>query len=261
MIAIQNPMMFIVTIGSTIDGFQGSAAPGVSLPTGEGISSAAMPTALRRTIRATTTGAYLVSLPDSPRAAPLLVGFHGYGQNAEACMADLQRLPGSSAFVLVAVQALHRFYDVRHREVVGSWMTKLDREQAIRDNLGYVGTVLAALSREGDGRLVYLGFSQGASMAYRAAAYAGVRARGVIALAGDMPPEMGEDPSLSLPPVLIGRGGRDEWYTEEKLAHDLERLRARGTEVEVARFSGGHEWTEDFCTEAASFLERVLPRP
>ena len=217
---------------------------------------------LRRTIPATTVGAYLVRVPEGGRPAPWLLGFHGYGENAEACMAELQRIPGTSAFVTVAVQALHRFYHPKHDDVVGSWMTKVDREQAIADNTRYVDGVLAALAAEApsDGRLVYLGFSQGACMAYRAAARGARPARGVIALGGDLPPELGDDPSVTLPPVLIGRGDRDHVYTEEKLAADLDLLRPRGT-VEVARFDGGHQWTDDFRKVAGTFLQRVVPSP
>jgi predicted esterase len=190
----------------------------------------------------------------------VLVGFHGYGQAAEACLRELQAIPGASRLVLVAVQALHRFYDRRHEEVVGSWMTRLDREQAILDNERYVAQVVSAVEEEGvsDGRVVYIGFSQGASMAYRAAAHSARPAQGVIALGGDLPPELGGQSGVRLPPVLIGRGGEDDWYTEEKLADDLERLAALGVAPEVERFAGGHEWTQVFRDRVAAFLDRVL---
>lgn len=216
----------------------------------------------RRTIPATTVGAYLISAPDDPGPAPLLVGFHGYGQNAAACLDELRRIPDSSGFRVVAIEALHRFYDLRHRDVIGSWMTKVDREQAIADNVEYVTSVVSALDRElgSDRGLVYAGFSQGASMAYRAAACGPRPAQGIIALGGDLPPDVGDDGAVVLPPVLIGRGHRDTWLTEEKLATDLDRLKARGTEVEVVRFDGGHEWTDAFRERAATFLRRVLAR-
>ena len=38
----------------------------------------------------------------------LIVGFHGYGELAEAHLAQLEQLPGD--WSLVAVQALHPFY-------------------------------------------------------------------------------------------------------------------------------------------------------
>jgi predicted esterase len=220
-----------------------------------------MPEILRRTIPARTLGAYLVDVPKQSSPLPLLVGFHGYGQNAEDCLSELRRIQGSSAFARVAVQALHRFYSPRNRDVVGSWMTSLDREQAIADNVSYVASVLQALAEDvvADGRVVYLGFSQGVSMAYRAAAHGPRAAQGIIALGGDVPPDVGDDSAITLPPVLIGRGVRDDWYTEQRLAADVAQLRARGTELETAVFDGGHEWTDEFRDAAAAFLRRVLP--
>jgi predicted esterase len=220
-----------------------------------------MPTVIRRVIPATTVGAYLVRGSESGQPAPLLVGFHGYGGSAEGCLEDLERIPGSEDLVIAAVQALHRFYDRKHDAVVGSWMTRLDREQAIADNERYVASVVAALRAdvEQDGRVVYLGFSQGAAMAYRAAARGASRAAGVIALGGDVPPDVSDDPGVELPPVLIGRGRDDDWYTEEKVAQDLTRLRARHAAVEHVRFEGGHEWTEAFRETAGKFLRRVVP--
>jgi len=54
-------------------------------------------------------------------------------------------------------------------------------------------------------------------------------------------------------PVLIGRGIRDEIYTDEKLKKDLKFL----TSAEVCVFEGGHEWSDEFRAVAARFLERV----
>jgi predicted esterase len=160
----------------------------------------------------------------------------------------------------VAVQALHRFYNMKTREVVGSWMTSLDRDAAVRDNVAYVAAVLASLLRERaepPPRVVYAGFSQGTAMAYRAAARADVPGHGLLVLAGDVPPDVAEDAAVRLPPVLIGRGRSDEWYTEAKMARDVDALGARAAAVETVVFDGGHEWGEAFLTSAGSFLARV----
>jgi predicted esterase len=220
-----------------------------------------MPEVFRRTLPVATVGAYLVRPSERQGPAPVLVGFHGYGESAEACLASLQTIPGSLSYTVVAVEALHRFYDRTHSRVVGSWMTKVDREQAIACNVRYVAAVVAAATAEipSDGRVVTLGFSQGASMAYRAAAHSPGPVRGVVALGGDVPPELADGPRAGLPPVLIGRGLRDDWYTEEKLGIDLQRLDGRGVVPEVVRFEGGHEWTDAFRDAAGAFLARVAP--
>src|SRR5207249_7184566 len=124
-----------------------------------------------RFIAAGVHGRYLMDAPAGPGPHPLLVVFHGYKENAEAHLEQLQRVPGAARFVLVAVQSLHLFYS-KSGDVVGSWMTRLGREHAIEDNVRYVGAVVAEVKRHlpAAGGLVYAGFSQGASMAYRAAA-------------------------------------------------------------------------------------------
>ncbi len=182
----------------------------------------------------------------------LLLGFHGYGEDAQAHFEQLQQIPGIEQWSVVAVQALHPFY-TRSGAVVASWMTSLDRELAIADNIDYVRRVLGLLPRPRT--LVFAGFSQGAAMAARAAAYAGPCA-GLILLGGDMPPEIQSDEGVVLPPVLLGRGTRDEWYTDEKFRKDLSFLESK-TRVTRCVFAGGHEWSGDFRAAAGEFLRRV----
>lgn len=204
---------------------------------------------------AATQGRYLVA--SAGAGAPLLVGFHGYGQTAEQLLQDLEGIPGVAGWTRVAVQALHRFYSPKTREVVGSWMTSLDREQAIQDNLTYVQRVLAELrARHGHGRLVFAGFSQGAAMAWRAAAHCGP-CEGLIALGGDLPLDVAEARDLDLPPILLGRGDQDSFYTASQLEKDLLALGDRGLKAEVVRFEGGHAWAPAFQSAAGRFLENI----
>jgi predicted esterase len=211
-----------------------------------------------REISALVHGRFLFDAPDAADC-PLLVGFHGYGENAERHLEELRRLPGASRWVLCAVQALHPFYN-RSGDVIASWMTRLQREQAIRDNVRYVAGVVAELRRElpVSGQLVYLGFSQGAAMAYRAAAGSGHDCQGMIALGGDVPPELESQDISRFPPVLLGRGTSEEWYDAAKMEHDVELLRRKGVDVRPCVFEGGHEWTNEFRAAAGQFLEEVL---
>ncbi len=192
-------------------------------------------------------GRFLVHSGPSER---LLIGFHGYAENAEGSLAQLAQIPGIADWTVVAVQALHPFYQSRTGEVVASWMTSQDRDLAIEENLNYVRLVIASLPPAST--VVFLGFSQGAAMAYRAAA-ATSGVSGVIALAGDVPPDV----LGPLPPVLIGRGDGDPWYTREKLEQDLRFLEGRA-EVRTCEFAGVHEWTEPFREAAANFLRSLI---
>jgi predicted esterase len=204
-------------------------------------------------------GRYLLDRPVQPEGKPLLVGFHGYGENADLHLEQLRRIPGASQWVLCAVQALHPFYN-RTGDVIASWMTRQDREQAILDNIRYVASVVDEIKKDlpVSESLVYLGFSQGAAMAYRAAASCGHLCRGVIVLGGDVPPELEARELESFPPVLLGRGSSEEWYDAAKMEHDVELLRAKKIDVRPVVFQGGHEWTDEFRSAAGRFLTEVV---
>ena len=212
------------------------------------------------TIETTTHGRVLVEEPMTAASPGLIVAFHGYGQNADDVLAEARQIPGASAWRIAAVQALHRFYARDHNTVVASWMTAQDRELAIADNIAYIDAVVDRL-QIGNGGIVFLGFSQGASMAYRAALLGRRAALGVIALGGDIPPELMARPELEWPRALIGAGNADRWYDAGRLGRDDAWLSSRGVRHEVCRFDGGHEWTPSFRAAASVFLASFASNP
>lgn len=208
-----------------------------------------------RHVEARTHGRLLVRAPGGAGPWPLLVGFHGYAENASIHLSALSSIPGAEKWVIVAVQALHPFY-TRDRRVVANWMTSEDRERAIADNLDYVARVLDAVRAEWATRspLVFAGFSQGGAMAYRAAARHDPAA--VIVLAADVPPDVAASPAR-LPRVLVGRGTADAWYTEEKHASDVETLGRCAARTDHCVFDGGHEWAPPFRVAAGRLLDEL----
>jgi predicted esterase len=215
-----------------------------------------------RTIAVGSHGRYLVTPPAGRTGAgnpPLLVGFHGYAEDAELHLERLRAIPGADRWLIVSIQGLHRFYRGRSRDVVASWMTRQDRDLMIADNRLYVSAVIDEVDREWGARapLVFAGFSQGVAMAFRAAAGGRHHMAGIIALGGDIPPELDRQALSRIPEALIGRGEHDDWYTPQKFSDDEARLRAAGTNVVVTSFDGGHEWTADFNRVAAAFLARL----
>jgi predicted esterase len=216
-----------------------------------------LPATVRRPVAA-THGRYLVRSPIGPTHRLALVGFHGYAETAEIQFERLLGVTGSEHAVLVSVQGLHRFYRGRGgmNEVVASWMTRQDRELALEDNLAYVNAVVEAVLAETSRSipLVFAGFSQGVAMAFRAACGTLHRAAAVIAVGGDVPPELDAPALKRTGAVLIGHGDRDEWYTAAKLESDVQRLQDAGVRVEVAELPGGHDWPPDFGDRAGDFL-------
>ena len=195
-----------------------------------------------------------------------MIGCHGYGQNATDMLEELRRIPGADEWTLLSVQALHRFYTRNDQAVVASWMTREDREHAIADNIEYLNRVVSRFAEDTEtsggerrifeGKVVYLGFSQGASTAARAAVRGARRASGLIMLGGDIPADVRDDASLRWPPVLIGAGRDDKWYGA-RIDSDVQFLESRGVRHEVVRFAGGHEFTDEFRNAAGDWLRSV----
>jgi predicted esterase len=204
-----------------------------------------------------THGRYLV-LPGASSDAPLLLGFHGYGETAEDELRRLQTIPGIDHWAVVSIQGLHQFYRRSTNEVVANWMTRQNRELAIADNIAYVQNVVNTLSQDSPAILVLTGFSQGVATAFRAAASLKQPVTAVIACGGDIPPELEPNALARIPSVLIGRGVRDEWYTSEKQAADEERLRSAGVPVQSVVVNAGHEWTAEFSEISSQFLGSTL---
>jgi predicted esterase len=211
----------------------------------------------RHVVPALTHGVTLVRPARAAASRGLLVGFHGYVETAAIQMERLAAVPGSSMWTLVSIEGLHRFYRGRTREVVASWMTREDRDLAIADNLAYVAAALEEVPHGPASRIVYAGFSQGVAMAFRAGLLGRDATSGIIAVGGDVPPELLADGSLRFPPVLLARGVRDDWFTGPKFDADVAALTARNVSIRSVQYDGAHEWNTEVAIEAGRFLEQL----
>jgi predicted esterase len=213
-----------------------------------------------RQIRVFTHGRYLFESPSPSGSAPLLIGFHGYREAAEAQMERLQMIPGASSWRLASIQGLNRFYRGRgSQDVVAGWMTRQDRELAMADNREYVAAVIAEIER-GSGAapaVVFAGFSQGVAMAFRAACVSTAPVLGIIALGSDVPPELDRTALKRIPSALLGRGASDDLYPVAQWDADHARLVEAGVETDAFTFDAGHEWNDVFSQRAGGFLTRL----
>jgi predicted esterase len=219
---------------------------------------------IERSIAARTHGRYLVVPAAAAGPTALLVGFHGYAEGAATQLERLRTISGADRWLLVSVQGLHRFYQRRTNDVVAGWMTRQDRELAIADNLAYVADVIEAVGREWPdaSRVVLAGFSQGVAMTFRAAAAATRPVDGVIAVGGDVPPELDAAALARIPAALVCRGASDEFYGPSTFESDVRRLREAGCTVRPLTFDGGHAWSDEVAGAAAGFLlERFVVEP
>jgi len=209
-------------------------------------------------IDTTTHGRVLVRRARTGPARGVLAGFHGYTETAAIQLARLEQIPGAGAWTLLSVQALHRFYRGRTREVGASWMTHEDREIAIADNVAYVEAAVRLVADDAAAGVVYAGFSQGVAMAFRAALLGPRAALGVIAVGGDVPPELLSSRELAFPPVFLAHGTADEWYTKPKFDTDVAGLTSRGATFEIFEYDAPHEWTPGVSAAAGAWLAHLM---
>jgi predicted esterase len=82
----------------------------------------------------------------------------------------------------------------------------------------------------------------------------------VIAVEGDVPPELEPGALQRLTGALIVRGTSDALYPAEKFAEDERRLRECSVNVRAVEVDGGHEWSSRVTEVAAEFLRERYPR-
>ena len=123
----------------------------------------------------------------------------------------------------------------------------------IADNIEYASRAIEALGSSAV-PIITVGFSQGVAMAFRSAVRGRPRVDGVVAVGGDVPPELLSDVSSVFPPALLLRGRDDEWYTTKKLDADVAALEARRSTVRAITYEGGHEWSDAVARAASAFI-------
>lgn len=194
--------------------------------------------AARRTARYYT-------LDPAEEAREVWFALHGYGQLAAYFLPPFEALQNGHRLV-VAPEALSRFYLPGHQRVGASWMTKEDRLTEIDDYLAYLDALYDRVFETLDRRRVrvhVLGFSQGAATASRWATLGRVEADRLILWAG----ELAHDLDLKAHAAALRRlnltlvvGTEDEWITPKRLAEQEAILIEHSIPYRLRPFKGDH---------------------
>lgn len=182
---------------------------------------------------------------------------HGYGQLASDFLVSARALAGPNK-LLVAPEALSRFYLDEHRKVGASWMTREDRLNEIADYVRYLDRVhdqIVSVTNGSNPRLGVLGFSQGVATAARWA----VRGRAAIDHAvfwgAAIPPELSLEELGGVRMTLVG-GSRDPFYGEEVWSDERRRLTEARVAFEELHFQGGHRLDDETLEKLDKLDER-----
>src|ERR1043166_5774861 len=140
-------------------------------------------------------GARYFTLGSPTSARDVWIVLHGYGQLADVFVRYFADLDDGTRYV-VAPEALNHFYMVDPRRapapdrpVGATWMTRVGREQEIRDYVAYLDQLHDEVVR-GSASVHVIGFSQGAATASRWAAMGRSRIDRLILWGGLTPPDL-----------------------------------------------------------------------
>ncbi len=107
---------------------------------------------------------------DSNKIKSVIIALHGYGQLAEYFIRNFNFLDENN-FIVIVPEALNRFYLNGFSGNVGaSWMTKIQREDEINDQVTYLNNIIQLYKNETwfkSSKKIVFGFSQGTAAAVR----------------------------------------------------------------------------------------------
>lgn len=201
---------------------------------------------------------YSLLIPTNGGPWPLLTVLHGFGQAANSFIQDFAPLTAGGVMI-AAPQAPHHFYtNLNQRKVGFSWLTRYQRDRSIAEFGTYMGQfqrlIAAQYAIDPEQRFV-AGFSQGVSMAYRMAIHSDVRLQGLIALGGDLPPDVADRQNeLRAIRILLVHGRSDAIVPCAKAVDAFQTLSAHGHRVELFEFDGGHSIPPAALDKIAEFI-------
>jgi len=152
----------------------------------------------------------------------------------------------ASSTLFCTPQAPSKYYlNGKYKHVGASWLTKENTAMEINNLMSYLDGVMANEKLHGNCRLVVFGYSQGVSIAMRWVAQRKIQCDHLILYAGGIPNELAKDQLTHLDghcTVKIIMGDKDEYLTEERMAHERKKIDLLfGGRAQLQLFDGGHE--------------------
>lgn len=187
-------------------------------------------------------------LNEGSNSKKALYVLHGYGQLTEFFIRKFRQV--SDEFVIIAPEGMHRFYLSGASGRVGaSWMTKEARETDISDNLSFLDSLDAKLTKEFNFEKKYvLGFSQGGATAARWNQLGASDFDAMILWASVFPPDLPNDSKVcNNQPNYFVIGDEDEFYSEENQKKLIGAYSSKN--YRIKRYKGKHDIVNNTLTE------------
>lgn len=214
-------------------------------------------------IRVERTARYYTLGEPDPEVREVWFACHGYRQLAGRFARRFAPLDDGARLIVVP-EALSRFYlddgtgpHGPEARIGATWMTREDRENEIRDYVGYLDALYErsfdALDRDAV-RVHVLGFSQGTATVSRWAALGRARIDRLILWAGlpahDLDLESAAE-KLAAMDLTFAIGTDDPFSTPRRIEREIARLDGLGIPARMVTYDGGHRLNEEALVEVA----------
>jgi phospholipase/carboxylesterase len=216
-----------------------------------------------RAVAVETKMYYDLFAPTPGEPAPLLVALHGYGSNKGWMMREARAF-APRGFAVAALQGIHQHLK-EPKESGGplrygfGWLTNFRAEESVAIHQRALSDLITKMVDEkiADRSRVFLfGFSQSCALNYRFAFTRADVLRGVVGVCGGLPGDWETSGVYRRTDAAILHlaGGRDEFYTPERVADYAGRLRTRARDVEFKSYDAGHELTPAMREDIRAWL-------
>ncbi len=199
-----------------------------------------------KTVSYTHSNSYEVLNPILPTTQNIWLCFHGLGYLSKFFKKYFKSLDPVTNAVIIP-QAPAKFYlGTKFKHVGASWLTRVDTDQEMQNNLNYLDQVMSQEKVIGDPRLVFMGYSQGVSIATRLLKHYAQPIQALIMHSGSIPAELtDEDGKLfqaNCKRFIHIAGTKDEYLTEELIKREESKIELLfGTDCELHRPDIKHE--------------------
>jgi predicted esterase len=186
------------------------------------------------------TNSYEVLFPIKTTTQNIWLCFHGIGYLSTYFKRYFKKLDPELNAVIVP-QAPSKYYlGNEFRHVGASWLTKVDTDQEMQNNLNYINGILEQEGIIDDSRIVLMGYSQGVSIATRFLKNHDSPIKALIMHSGSIPAELNSNDG-ELFRSLTNRfihitGTQDEYLNDEVIRREEKKIEMLfGTDCELHR--------------------------
>ena len=215
---------------------------------------------MKKQISISKTGKYSQIGKCSKKINNVWIVLHGYGMLSEYFVKKFECITNETTLV-IAPEATNRFYlRDNYTRVGASWMTKLDKEQEISDNILFLDKLFSIIKKDighDNFKLNTLGFSQGGPALVRWLMSNKLNTNSLILWGSDIPKDslVTENKSrwnsIKLK-IVIGKN--DEYINEEKKQEFVEIVKSYGLKYELIEYEGSHKIVEEELKKIANSL-------